>query len=65
LLFDEADLERAEDLVAELIEQTKRDAATTQQHDRDNRDDHGGVILFRLFGDGGHLFVHDFFSSVK
>jgi hypothetical protein len=38
-------------------------ATTTQDHDCDHGDDDDGVVLLLgFFNDGGHLFVHDFFS---
>jgi len=52
-------------LVAELVQQTDCETATTQQYDRNNGNDHGGIVLLGFFGNGGHLVVHDFFSCLK
>ena len=53
------------EVVPDVITSTCGNYTATAENNDDNSDDHGGIVLFRLFSDWGHLVVHDFFSSYR
>jgi hypothetical protein len=55
-------LQGAQDLVTVEPAASQNGAATAQQYNYDNDNDHSGVVLFGFFSNGGHLIVHDIYS---
>jgi hypothetical protein len=58
-------LETLHDGITIIPGDSRTDTTTAQQNDDDDNNDQGGIVLLGLFGDGGHLIVHNYFSSME
>jgi hypothetical protein len=58
-------LETLHDGVTIIPGDSRTNTTTAQQNDDDGDNDQGCIVLLGLFGDWGHLIVHNYFSSME